>query len=393
MTGEQFLLLPGPTPIPDRVLRAMNRPMINHRGPEFKNIIFEITEGVKNFYKTKHNLLIYPSSGTGALEAAIVNFISPGDKVLAVSIGVFGQRFAQIARNFGANVEEIEVEWGKAIDPQIIRDRVLKDVNNEIKAILITHNETSTGVFNDIKLLKDAIGEHPALVMVDAVSSLAALELKMDEWELDVVISGSQKAFMVPPGLSFIAFNDRALKAHEESKMPKFYWDISLGLKYLEKGQTPFTPAISVFFGLQEALRMMLEEGLDNILNRHLKYRQIIRLSIKEMGLELLAPDSNASTAVTSVIAPENIGANKIRQIMQDEFNIVLAGGQQSLDDVIFRIGHLGYVRELDLLSVLAALEMALVKLGFNLELGIGIKKAQQLLFDNLVNERGKNNG
>lgn len=383
MTGEQFLLLPGPTPIPDRVLRAMNRPMINHRGPEFKNIIFEIMEGVKKIYQTKHNILIYPSSGTGALEAAIVNFISPGDKVLAISIGVFGERFATIAQKFGADVEIIESEWGMPIDFQLIRDRVLKDVNNEIKAILITHNETSTGVYNDIKLLKEVLGDHPALVMVDAVSSLAALDLKMDDWELDVVISGSQKAFMVPPGLSFMAFNEKALQAYENTKMPKFYWDISLGLDYLEKGQTPFTPAISIFYGLQESLRMMLEEGLDNILNRHQFYRQMVRLSVKEMGLNLLAPESNASPAVTSVIAPNNIGANRIRKVMQDEFNITLAGGQKSLDDVIFRIGHLGYIRELDLLSCLAALEMALVKLGFNLELGCGIKKAQTLLYNN----------
>ncbi|HZJ85315.1 MAG TPA: alanine--glyoxylate aminotransferase family protein [Syntrophomonadaceae bacterium] len=388
MTGEQFLLLPGPTPIPDRVLRAMNKPMINHRGPEFKDIILEVIEGAKEIYKTKHNLLVYPSSGTGALEAAIVNFLSPGDKVLAISIGVFGQRFAKIARGFGAQVEEIKVEWGKALDPQMLKDRIAKDHKAEIKAILITHNETSTGVFNEVDLLKGVLGDHPALIIVDAVSSLAALDVRMDEWGLDVVISGSQKAFMVPPGLGLIAFNERALKAHEESKMPKFYWDINLGMQYLEKGQTPFTPAISIFYGLQESVRMMLEEGVENIIDRHLRYREMVRLSIKEMGLDLLASDHNASPAVTSVKAPPGIGADQIRKIMLDDYNIVLAGGQQSLENVIFRIGHLGYVRELDLLAVLAALEMTLVKLGYELELGCGIKKAQSLLFKNLLNRK-----
>ncbi|HZK42842.1 MAG TPA: alanine--glyoxylate aminotransferase family protein [Syntrophomonadaceae bacterium] len=389
MTGEQFLLLPGPTAIPDRVLRAMNRPMINHRGPEFKEIILEVTEGIKKFYKTKHNLLIYSSSGSGAMEAAIVNFISPGDKVLAVSIGVFGQRFAKTAREFGADVEEINVEWGRAANPELIRERILQDVNQEIKAVLVTHNETSTGVFNDIKQLKKAMGDHPALFLVDAVSSLAALDLKMDEWGLDVVVSGSQKAFMIPPGLSFMAFNEKAMEVYHKSKNTKFYWDISAGLKYLDKGQTPFTPAISIFFGLQESLRMLLQEGLDNIFARHLNYRDMVRLGIKEMGLDLLAPDINASTAVTSVIAPKEIGANKIRQVMLEDFNIVLAGGQQSLDDVIFRIGHLGHVRELDLLSVLVALEITLIKLGFELELGIGVKKAQGYLYSNLQKGKG----
>lgn len=390
MTGEQFLLLPGPTPIPDRVLKAMNRPMINHRGPEFKEILLEVTEGVKKLYRTKHNVLIYPSSGTGAMEAAVVNFLSPGDKVLAISIGVFGRRFANIARNFGADVEELNFEWGSAADLQVVMERIKQDINKEIKAVLITHNETSTGVFNDLKLLKQVLGDHPALVIVDAVSSLAALDLRMDEWELDVVVSGSQKAFMIPPGLGFIAFNEKALKAHQESKMPKFYWDITLGLNYLEKGQTPFTPAVSLFYGLQESVKMMLDEGLENILNRHLNYRKLIRSSVKEMGLELLAPDNNASTAVTSVIAPKHIGANKIRKIMQDDFNIVLAGGQRNLEGIIFRIGHLGYVRELDLLSVLAALEMTLVKLGFDLELGKGVRKAQEILYDNFLS--GKEN-
>jgi aspartate aminotransferase-like enzyme len=381
MIGEQYLLLPGPTPVPERVLRAMAKPMVNHRGPEFKQILTEVTGNIKKIYRTKENVLIYPASGTGALEAAAVNFLSPGDKVLSISIGVFGDRFAKIAEEFGARVEKINFTWGTPADPEVIKKRINQDTNKEIKAILITHNETSTGVFNDIKTIRKAIIDHPALFMVDAVSGLAAVDLKMDEWNLDVVVSGSQKAFMMPPGLSFIAFNEKALKVHEKSSNPKYYWDITSGLNYLEKGQNPYTPAISLYYGLQEALKMMLEEGIDNILKRHRDYRDMVRGAVKEMGLELLADDISASTALTSVIAPDKIGANRIRKDMSEEFNMVLAGGQQRLNDVIFRIGHLGYVRELDLFAVLAALEITLVKSGCELELGAGIKSAQKFLF------------
>jgi len=382
MTGDQYLLLPGPTPIPDRVIRAMSKPMINHRGSEFKQLLAEVTEGVKKVYRTNQHVLIYPASGTGALEAAVVNFLSPGDKVLAVSIGVFGDRFAKIAAEFGAQVEKIDFTWGEAADPQRIKEHLDQDVNREIKAILVTHNETSTGVYNDVKAISEARGDHPALLMVDAISGLAVLDLKMDDWNLDVVVSGSQKAFMIPPGLCFMAFSDKALQKHKEAKMPRFYWDISSGLKYLEKGQNPYTPAISLYYGLGEALKMMEEEGLDNIIERHRNYRDMVRASVRAMGLKLLAQEENASHALTAVVAPEEIGANKIRKYMADQFNIVLAGGQQSLDNVIFRIGHLGYVRELDLLATLAALEIALQKLGWDLEFGAGVSKAQTFLLN-----------
>lgn len=380
MKGEPYLLLPGPTPVPERVARAMSRPMINHRGSEFKAILEDVVTGIKKIYRTKMNLLIYPASGTGGLEAAVVNFISPGDKVLAISIGVFGDRFAAIAKTFGADVEKMDFAWGTGADPQIVKERMVQDKNYEIKAILITHNETSTGAYNDLKAIREALGDHPALLLVDAVSGLAAIELRMDEWQLDVVISGSQKAFMIPPGLSFLAFSEKAYKAYQTNTNTKYYWDLAEGLKYLEKGQTPFTPPISLYYGLHEALKMMNEEGLDKLIARHKAYRDLIRASVKAMGLKLLTEDRYASAAVTSVVAPEDIGANAIRKVMQEEFNIILAGGQQSLDNVIFRIGHLGYVRELDLLSVLAALEITLIKLNHNLEMGTGLKVAQQAI-------------
>ncbi|MGI5911960.1 MAG: pyridoxal-phosphate-dependent aminotransferase family protein [Syntrophomonadaceae bacterium] len=390
MVGEQLLLLPGPTPVPERVIRAMDKPVVNHRGPEFKEILTKVTEGVKKIYHTKHNVLIYPASGTGGLEAAVVNFVSPGDKVLAISIGAFGDRFAQIAAEFGAIVDKIDFPWGQAADSEVIRKKIRKDVNNQIKAIIVTHNETSTGVYNDIKSIREAVGDHPALFMVDAVSGLAAIDLHMDKWKIDVVVSASQKAFMIPPGLCFMAFNDKALMAYKHNSNHKFYWDIGSGLNYLEKGQNPFTPPITLYYGLHEALQMMEEEGLDNILKRHLTYRHMVRAAVKAMGLKLLATDENASPALTSVIAPAGLGANQIRQVMQQEFNIIIAGGQQQLDNVIFRIGHLGYVRELDLISVLAALEIVLIKLGYQMELSKGINKAHEILFKIHSNLKGE---
>lgn len=380
MKGAQYLLIPGPTPIPLRVARAMDRPMINHRGPEFKHIIEEVINGVKKVYRTREYVLIYPASGTGGLEAAVANFICPGDKVLAISIGVFGDRFADIADHFGARVEKMDFPWGTGADPARVKARIEQDKNGEIKAVLITHNETSTGAFNDIKSIRRAMGDHPALFMVDAVSGLAAIELRMDEWGLDVVVSGSQKAFMIPPGLSFMAFNERALQVQQKNPNSRYYWDVGLGLQYQEKGQTAFTPPISLYYGLQEALRMMMEEGVDNILIRHANYRDMVRAGVRAMGLELFTEDRFASSAVTSIRAPQGIGANQIRRYMLEEFNTILAGGQQNLDDVIFRLGHLGYIRELDLVSVLAALELTLVNFKHKLELGAGVKKAQELL-------------
>lgn len=382
MKGEPYLFLPGPTPVPERVCRAMNRPMINHRGEEFKDILEDVVAGIKQIYRTRANLLIYPASGTGGLEAAVVNFISPGDQVLAVSIGVFGDRFAMIASNFGAAVEKMDFPWGTGADPQKIKERLAQDTDHQIKAVLITQNETSTGAYNDVKAVREAMGDHPALLMVDAVSGLAAIELRMDEWKLDVVISGSQKAFMIPPGLSFMAFSDRAYQVHKSNTNTSYYWNVDQGLEYQQKGQTPFTPPISLYFGLHEALRMMAEEGLDNVIARHAAYRDLVRASLRALGLKLLTEDRYASAAVTSVIAPPEIGANPIRKYMFDQFNIILAGGQQRLDNVVFRVGHLGYIRELDLLSVLAALEITLLHFKFPLELGTGLKIAQKAIFD-----------
>lgn len=376
---KQQLLLPGPTPVPPRVLRAMSEPMINHRGPEFKKILEETTAGVKKVMQTENHVFMLTASGTGAMEAAVVNFISPGDKVLAVSVGVFGDRFAKIAQTFGADVEKLSFPMGQAADPKEIGDRLRQDREGAIKAVLITHNETSTGVLNDLEAVRREMGDHPALLIVDAVSGLAAAELKTDAWGLDVVIAGSQKAFMLPPGLSFISVGAKAWTAAEQCRAPRFYWDIRSAKKYFEKGQTPFTPAVSLFYGLREALAMMAEEGMEGCLARHLLLRDMVRAGIKALGLELLADDRCASPAVTAVKAPPGVEANLIRQIARERFNIILAGGQQTLDNKIFRIGHLGWVQPLDMIAALAAIEMTLPQVGIEVQPGAAVAAAQQV--------------
>lgn len=381
LKGEQYLLIPGPTPVPDSVLRAMHRAMVNHRDAAFKEMFAETIAGVKKVYRTEGHLLMYASSGTGGLDSIVNNFLDPGDKVLAVSIGVFGDRFAKVAAAFGAQVEKMDFSLGQAADPAAIGTRLAEDKNHEIKAVLVTHNETSTGAYNDLKAIKAAMGAHPALLCVDAVSSLAGIEMDMDSWGIDVAISGSQKAFMLPPGMAFMAFNEKALAVHNNKKTAtSLYWDVTIGLNSMAKNETPYTPPLSLVFGLQEALRLLLDEGLDNIYKRHLLYREIVRKAVQAMGLKTLAGDACASPVVTSVVAPEGVGGDAIRAYLLQQFNVVFSGGQGALKDKVFRIGHLGYVRELDLLAALGALEIALHKLGAAVTPGAGMVAAQQVL-------------
>ena len=309
-----------------------------------------------------------------------MNFISPGDKVLAVSIGVFGNRFAEIAGRFGARVERLDFEWGQAADPEMIGQRLAEDKKGEIKALLVTHNETSTGVTNNLPAIKKAMGSHPALLMVDAVSSLGAMELKTDEWDLDVVLTGAQKAFMLPPGLTFLSVNAKAWAAAQKCTNPKFYWDLGSARKYLEKGQTPYTPALPLLTGLRESLKMMREEGQERAFARHALMRDMTRGAMRALGLKLLCEDAVASTAVTSILTPEGVEANKLRKAAREKYNVVLAGGQQKLDNVIFRLGHLGWVQPLDIVASIAAVEMALLDCGVEIALGAGVTRAQTLM-------------
>jgi len=370
---KHHLRIPGPTEVPERVLRAMQAPMLNHRGEEFINIFKEVSEGIKGVFQTKNDVLIFPSAGTGAMEAAVVNLFSPKDHILSFPNGVFSERFAQIAESFGAAVERIPVEWGKPVPPEIVRERLAKDINHEVKGILFTHNETSTGVLNDIKSLREAVGGHPAVILVDAISSLGAADLKTDEWDLDVVVTGSQKALMLPPGLGFVSISPRAWNRVEQSEMPKYYWDFKAAKKSLEKGQTPYTPAVSLIFALQESLELIKKEGLPNIFQRHLLISGALRAGIKALGMKLFVDDRWASPTVTSVDI-SGYEAQNLSKMLKSRFNITVAGGQEKLKNRIMRIGHLGYVDKMDIINVLAGLEMVLKDNGLY---GKGVKEAE----------------
>ncbi len=359
------LRIPGPVPVPQRVLEAMARPMINHRGPTFRRIFHEITENLRRAFETHHDVLVLSASGTAGLEAAIVNTLSPGDRVLAVVIGVFGKRFATIARRFGADVVTYAVQPGEAADPAELARRLHEA--GPFKAVLITHNETSTGVTNPLPELSATVqaavgagGTHP-IVLVDAISSLAAIELKTDAWGCDIVVAGSQKAFFIPPGLAMVSVSERAWAANREAQMPRFYFDFALARQAAAEGSTPSTPAVSLFYGLHEALRMILdEEGLGGFQARHARVARRVRDGVRRLGLELFAPDAIASNTVTTVRVPAGIEARTLLRELRDERGVEFATGQGRLADTIFRIGHLGAVTEADIDGALAALGAAL---------------------------------
>jgi aspartate aminotransferase-like enzyme len=357
------LRIPGPTPLPDEVLQVMTRQMINHRGEEFGQILNGVTAKLKQMFQTKQDVFLLTGSGTGGLEAAIVNTLSPGDKVLSVSIGVFGERFAAIAEQFGAEVIPLRFEWGKAADANTVRQAL--QTEPKIKAVLVTHNETSTGVTNDLASISSVVKEFDKLLLVDAISSLGSINLPVDDWHLDVTVTGSQKGWMAPPGLAMVSLSQEAWQAHSKARMPHFYWDFTRAKSYLEKGQTPWTPAVSTVFALSVSLEMMLIEGLPNIIARHARVSKAARDGIKSLGLPLFAEESYASNTVTAVRSPDGLEVKKMLQILRKEHQVVLAGGQQTLAGKIFRIGHLGWVTEDDIETVISALRVVLPKSGF----------------------------
>lgn len=359
------LRVPGPTPVPERILAEMARPMINHRGPEFAAILRRVTARLQYFFQTASPVLTFPASGTGGQEAAIANLFSTGDHVIAISIGNFGNRLATIAGKFGLNVSKLDFPWGQAADPEVVA-AYLK-AHAPYKGVLVTHNETSTGVTNDIEALSKVIRENnpDALIVVDAVSSLGCVPLEMDPWDLDVVFTGSQKGWMTPPGLMMIAVGPRAIEANKTANLPRFYFDWQLALKNLEKGQHPTTPPISLFYALDLALELMLEEGRDAIFQRHQQDADYVRGRAKAMGLGLLADHPNASNTVTAVLTPQGIETKALLKKLREEDGVVLAGGQGELDGKIFRIGHLGHVVEEDLAAAMDRLETRLTELGY----------------------------
>ena len=365
-TAQQNLRIPGPTPIPPAVAEAMARPMINHRGPEFAAMVARITPQLQHFFQTSQPVLGYPSSGSGAMEAAIVNSFSPGDAVLSVTCGAFGNRLAKIAEAFGLRVTRHEVEWGRAADPMVVAQAVA--AIPDLRGVLLTHNETSTGVTNDIQALAQTTRgvSGDALILVDAVSSLGCVDLRMDEWDLDVVFTGSQKGWMVPPGLAMIAASERAWAATERATLPRFYWDFRMTRKSLEKGQTPYTPPVSIYYGLDVSLPMMRAEGREAIFARHAAAGALVRGRAQAMGLDLFADPAFASNTVTAIRLPDGIDAKALTKALREDEDVVIAGGQERLEGKIIRIGHLGYFAEADLAACMDALERRLTALGYH---------------------------
>lgn len=363
MQDKQMLMIPGPTPVPEKVLLAIAKHPIGHRSGDFSTLIGEINQDLKWLHQTKNEVLTLCVSGTGAMEAGIINFLSAGDLVLVGNNGKFGERWGKISRAYGLEVEEITAEWGKPLDPEAFRARLETDTEKKIKAVIITHSETSTGVLNDLETINKHVKAHgEALIIVDAVTSLGAFNLPIDEWDLDVVGSGSQKGYMIPPGMGFVSVSDKAWKAYETATLPKFYLDLGAYKKANQKNTSPFTPPINLMNGLKVALEMMKEEGLENIFARHQRLTQLTRQGIKELGLPLFTSDDCASTAITAVI-PDRLDAEAIRSQMKKKYDIALAGGQDHLSGKIFRIGHLGFVSERDILTALACLKATLQEL------------------------------
>ncbi len=357
------LRIPGPTPLPPEVLQIMSKQMINHRSAEFHNMLHDITEKLKLLFETRNDLFVLTGSGTGGLEAAVVNMLSPGDAVLAVSIGVFGDRFAAIAQAFGAKIIPFKFEMGKAADPEAVRKAL--QANPDVKAVFITHNETSTGITNDMDALSEVVKEFDKLLMVDCVSSLGSLRCPVDEWGLDIAISGSQKGWMAPPGLSFVSVSKKAWEAYARAKMPRFYWDFGQAKKYLEKDENPWTPAVSAIYALSIGLEMLVKEGLPNIVARHARVGKACRDGIKSLGLKPVADEKYASNTVTAVWLPAGIEYKALSKALRDEKQITITGGQGALDGKIFRIGHLGWVNEKDIHECIEALAFVLAKLGY----------------------------
>lgn len=381
MDGKNMLMIPGPTPVPEQVLLAMAKAPIGHRSGDFSKIIAEITENLKWLHQTQNDVLMLTASGTGAMEAGMVNFLSAGDRVLVGNNGKFGERWGKVGRAYGLNVEEITAEWGKALDPEVFREKLEADTEKNIKAVVITHSETSTGVLNDLETINCHVKAHgECLIIVDAVTSLGAVNVPIDDWGLDVVGSGSEKGYMIPPGLGFVAVSAKAWKAYQSATLPRFYLDLKAYKKATDQNSSPFTPPINLMYGLQAALQLMKAEGLPSIFARHQRLTQATRAAVKALGLPLYAPDEAAALAITAVM-PSGVDAEAIRSTMKKRFDIALAGGQDHLKGKIFRIGHLGFVCDRDILTAIGALEATLLSLGYEGGIpGAGTAAAAQVL-------------
>ena len=362
-TGRHFLQIPGPTNVPDRVLRAMSRPTMDHRGQEFAKLASEVLDGMRPIFQTARPVVLYPSSGSGAWEAAIVNTLSPGDRVLMFETGQFSQLWRQVAERLGFQVEYVAGDWRRGASAAEAEARLSADKSHEIKSVMVVHNETSSGVTSSILEIRRAMNRarHPALLMVDAISSLGSIDYRHDEWEVDVTIAGSQKGLMVPPGLSFNAISEKALAANKTAKMPRSYWDWQEMLKQHGAGFFPYTPAINLIFGLHESQRMLNEEGLPNVFRRHQRHGEATRAAVEAWGLENVCEEPrDFSNTVTAVFTPQGHDADRLRKIILENFDMSLGAGLGKLAGKAFRIGHLGSFNDLMLAGTLCGVEMGL---------------------------------
>lgn len=375
---KRYLLAPGPTPVPPEVLLAMARPVIHHRAPEFVQVFAEVREDLKWLFQTRNDVLILASSGTGAMEGSVSNFLSPGDKALCVNAGKFGERWVKLCKTFGAQVAEIKIEWGRAVDPQAVADALKKDPS--IKAVYVQASETSTGVAHDVKTLAEIVKPYEGTILVvDAITALGVFDIKTDVWGIDVVITGSQKALMLPPGLAFVSVSEKAWQLAEKAKNGAFYFNLKKERDSQIKNQTAYTPAVSLILGLQEVLKMLKAEGLEAVFARQAALAQAMREGVKAAGLSLF-PKESPSDAVTAVSAPEGVDGQAIYKNLRVQYGITAAGGQDHLKGKIFRLSHMGYMDRFDVITALAAVEMVLRGLGHPIKLGSGVAKAQELL-------------
>lgn len=375
---KKYLFSPGPTMLPPEVLLKMAEPIMHHREPEFEKIFSEIREGLKELFRTKKEVLIFTSSGTGAMEGAVSNLLSKGDRALVVRAGKFGERWGEICRAYGIEFTPVDVEWGKAVDPRRIETALAS--NPGIRAVYTQASETSTGVRHPIKEIAGIVKRYDnTILVVDAITGIGVFDLPMDAWALDVVVSGSQKALMLPPGLAFVALSDKAWKFVERSDLPKYYFNFKKELKSAEKNQSSFTPAISLMVGLRASLNLIRKEGLEAVFRRHERLAGATRAAVRALGLELYAPDS-PSNALTAVKVPDGIPGGKLKNLFFEKFGITVAGGQDQAKGKIIRIAHLGYYERLDMIMVISALEMLLREMGHAFELGTGVKAAEEIL-------------
>jgi aspartate aminotransferase-like enzyme len=381
MQDKLTLMIPGPTPVPETVLQALGRHPIGHRSADFQKIVKHTTEQLQWLHQTKNDVLVITGSGTAAMEAGIINTLSKGDRVLCGNNGKFGERWVKVAKAYGLQVEEIAAPWGHPLDPEAFRTALEADGEKAIKAVILTHSETSTGVINDLRTIaRYATAHGTALTIADCVTSLGATDVPMDAWGIDVIGSGSQKGYMMPPGLSFVAMSERAWTAYERSDLPKFYLDLGKYRKSAKNDSNPFTPAINLYFALEAALKMMEKEGLEAIFARHARHQRATTAAMKAIGLPLYAAEGHGSPAITAV-APEGLDAEVLRKEVKNRFDILLAGGQDHLKGHVFRIGHLGFVCDRDILAAVAAIEATLEALGLaKAPVGSGVAAAAAAL-------------